>query len=163
MGLVYKTKMSMSMDTAVTGNKNKINPNIPSTLGFGLAVFPNDRLRLVADVDRISWSDFEDAVLDQFVRDDVTRYHFGGEYLLSMNPEKQRAWFARAGYMWEESNASRAKGSSGPIMREVGAKEDPKNHYTFGLGVAFERFQLDFGVDFTKNQTDYIFSTVLYF
>jgi len=110
----------------------------------------------------VRWSKFKDEDQDWLERDDVTRVHVGGEYLFALNPEKQRAWFVRAGYMWEESNAVRAN-SHDPKAQESFPREEPRDHVTFGLGLALERFQVDVGVDRCKDKTDLILSTVVYF
>jgi len=163
LGLVYKTAMSMDMTSNLGFRPVKLDLTIPDTLGCGVAVFPNDRLRLAADVDTVHWSRFKDEDVNWLQRDDVLRLHCGAEYLLAMNAEKQRAWFVRAGYMWEESNSIYANSKATAYERLKAPKEDPINHVTFGFGMALRRFQADIGVDLSRDQTDLIFSTVLYF
>lgn len=163
LGLVYKTKMSMSMTSNLGFRPVKLDLTIPDTLGCGVAVFPNDRLRIAADVDTVKWSKFKDEDVNWLQRDDTLRLHCGAEYLFAMNAEKQRAWFVRAGYMWEESNSIYANSKATAYERLKAPKEDPINHATFGLGLALRRFQVDVGVDLTRDQRDFIFSTVLYF
>ena len=163
LGAVYKTKQSVPFTSDLGAAKQRLDLTIPETMGFGIGVFPNDRLRFAMDVDRVKWSQFKDENVNWLERDDVTRFHFGGEYLFALNSEKERAWFARAGYMWEESNSVRANSHAPAMEQRKAPREDPISHYTLGLGVAFRRIQLDVGVDLSTDQEDYILSTVFYF
>ena len=138
-----------------------VDTELPATLGFGLALLPNDRWRILADVDRISWSDFDPNPEDDFYREDVLRYHLGVEWHAGV--WKQTAFFLRAGYLYEESNAYRYRGDN-PYFRQLASEDDSIQHLSFGIGMARPRYQLDIGVDLTEDRgQDIIASIVWYF
>lgn len=138
-GAVYKSSQKLE---ALDG---LIDTTLPETWGAGVAYHPNDRLRLLADIDYINWSEFDNLTDDAYRRNDVTRYHLGGEYLLDVN--KDRAWFARAGYMLEESNALYFDGPGTDLNSTAFPEEDDMHHLTIGIGLAKEKYQLDLAVD----------------
>lgn len=165
LGAVYKT--SQHVEGSFEGTRIKL--RIPETWGAGLTFHPNDRWRLLADIDYINWSNYDDRLavnrnnltgkLD-WKHQDVTRYHLGTEYLLG------HYWntgvFLRGGYMLEESNARYYAGQD-PYFRKAAPKPDDIDHFTFGLGFARQRFQLDFACDTSEEKTQLIASTVIYF
>ena len=156
-GLLWRAHEKWSFGTVfkssqkIEGLDGEIDTQLPETWGVGVAYHPNDDLRILADVDYINWSEFDNVKSDPFRRQDVTRYHLGAEYLLDVN--KERAWFIRGGVMREESNAfyfdPGPKDSIynpevfGPGM----PKEDDLDHVSAGLGLAKETYQLDLAVD----------------
>lgn len=137
-GAVYKSSQK------VEGLEGAVDTQLPETFGVGAAYHPGDRIRLVADIDYINWSEFDSIRGDQFRRNDVTRYHFGGEYLFRL--EEEEAWFVRAGYMHEESNALFYDGPFDPLYTSGFPEEKDKDHLTFGVGLAREKYQIDLGV-----------------
>jgi long-subunit fatty acid transport protein len=140
----------------------EVDTRLPYTAGVGVAYHPNDRLRLLADVDYIDWSAFDNLPEDQFVRNDVVRYHVGGEYLFCL--EDERAWFLRAGAMHENSNAIYYKGSTNTLLREGYPEQDDLNHLSIGLGVATEKYQIDLALDqVLDGRTTLILSMIHYF
>ncbi|MCA9424998.1 MAG: outer membrane protein transport protein [Candidatus Omnitrophica bacterium] len=152
-GSVYKSQQTVETSDFKT--------RLPQTFGVGAAYHPNDELRLLADVDYITWSDFDSAPGDDFHRDDVMRYHLGGEYLFRL--EEDRAWFIRGGYMREDSNALFYNGNN-PALMEAFAKEPDKDHLSIGLGLATEKYQIDWGIDHVLDgSTIFILSMVHYF
>ena len=145
-GAVFKSSQKVEGEF---DNNTVIDTKLPETAGIGVAYHPNDRVRLLADVDYINWSEFDGAPNDQFRRNDVTRFHLGGEYLLDVDDD--RAWFLRGGYMREESNSMYYNGVPGEsfdeFFEEAFPEKDDIDHLTLGLGLAKEKFQLDLAVD----------------
>jgi len=155
-GAVYKSSQK------VEGLGGEVNTQLPETWGIGVAYHPNDKIRLLADIDYISWSDFDSISDDDFVRNDVTRFHLGGEYLLSVEDDK--ACLVRAGYMLEESNALFYDGPQSNLLTSGFPEEDDLHHITFGFGVAREKYQIDWAVDHVVDgATTLILSMVHYF
>jgi long-subunit fatty acid transport protein len=153
-GAVYKAPQ----DIQTTG----INTALPETWGTGVAWHPNDKVRVLADIDYINWSEFDSDRSDDYRRNDVTRYHLGGEYLLSLNEE--RAWFVRGGVMREDYNGAFYKGSYEPWQTNGIPEEDARNHLSAGIGLAKAKYQLDFAVDQTlSGNTVLILSMIHYF
>ena len=151
-GSVYKSHQKIE----TTGGKTYL----PETLGIGVAYHPNDKIRVLADVDYISWSDFNN-IREYFRRNDVMRYHLGGEYLLKV--EKGRAFFVRGGVMREDSNAIYYV-KQNPDLQRAFPKEPAKNHLSVGLGMATDEYQIDWAVDHTiDGGTVLILSMVHYF
>lgn len=154
-GAVYKS--TQKLEGHFGGRE--VDTELPDTLGFGCALVPSDDWRVLFDVDRIEWSKFDGDPSDPIERDDVWRYHFGTEWCAG-------AWgdtgvFLRGGYLYEESNALR---SDDPFLRDFFTGLDPVDHYTFGVGFARPRYQVDLGVDLTEDKgQDYIASLVWYF
>ncbi len=95
--------------------------NVPDRFGFGVAVHPNSRLLVAADVVRIQYSslakdflitlDYTQPALtpNLFSVNDVTEVHFGGEYniLTGNNPV-----FVRAGVFTNPNHSTRFAGST---------------------------------------------------
>lgn len=140
-GAVFKSSQRVN---ALDGD---IDTSLPETWGVGVAYHPNSKLRILADVDYINWSEFDNVTSDDYRRNDVTRLHFGGEYLFRL--EEERAWFVRGGYMREEANTLYYDGPSlYPIDPSAGLPEpDDLDHISFGLGLAAEKYQIDFAVN----------------
>ena len=164
-GVVYKTSQNIE---GTFGNE-RIKLRIPETVGAGLAFHPNDRWRVLADIDYINWSDYDESLAInrnnttgqlEWKRQDVTRYHLGTEYFLGMF--RSTGLFVRGGWMLEESNA-RYYDENDKYRREAAPRPDDIYHYTAGLGFARDRFQLDFACDYSDERTQYIVSTVIYF
>lgn len=126
--------------------------SVPRSLGFGLAVRPNDSWVFALDASRINYSVNELTGLASFSQggvetiDDGTEVHFGGEYT------------------WLRGNT--------PIPLRFGAYFEPdhdgiadvdstQHHLTFGAGVVFsERFQFDGAVNIAENVQEALFSFV---
>jgi long-subunit fatty acid transport protein len=156
-GSVFKS--SQKVEGEILGSD--VSTELPQTVGVGVAYHPNDKIRLLADVDRIGWSDFDGAPDDDYVRNDVTRFHLGGEYLLCAN--KDIAWFLRGGYMREDSNSLYYAGAD-EFARAMTPEKDDIDHLTFGIGLAKEKYQLDLGVDHELDgATTFILAMIHYF
>lgn len=164
LGGVYKTSQRLAGSYAST----RIHLKVPRTVGLGVAFHPNDRLRILADVDHIEWSEFlkeRNTLEPNYDRDDVFRYHLGAEYLLKVFGESTpspTALFVRCGAMREDSNRLYYHGTFEPLQKAF-PKESPINHLSCGFGIARNRYQLDFAVDDSSKGTQFILSTVVYF
>ncbi len=156
-GAVYK--MPQGIEGEYRGRN--IDTELPDTIGLGVALLPDDRWRILFDVDRVQWSRFETSSNSDFYRDDVWRYHAGAEWHAAT--WGSTAFFLRGGYMFEESNALKYKGDD-PFFREYMSGAESTQHYTFGFGIARPRYQFDVGVDLTEEKgQDFIASMVYYF
>ena len=170
LGVLWRAKKDWSFGAVYKSPQKVEGPGVstrlPQTFGAGVAYHPSDRVRILADVDYITWSDFDSIPDDVYVRDDVLRLHLGGEYLYRL--ENDRAFFIRGGLMREDSNALYF---DGPVMDSVDEalrrgvpKEDPKNHISVGFGYATEKYQVDLAVDqVLDGGTILILSMVHYF
>jgi hypothetical protein len=152
-GSVYKSPQ------AVAG-KN-FETQLPQTIGIGTAYHPNDKVRVLADVDYITWADFDPNPHDDYIRNDVIRMHLGGEYLIKLLEDY--AIFVRGGVMRENSNAFYYDGPIASLQR-ANPEEPDKNHVSVGLGLAAEGFQIDLAVDHVlTGSTILILSMIHYF
>lgn len=158
-GSVFKS--SQKVEGEVLGNT--IRTKLPETWGAGVAYHPNDRLRLLADIDYINWSEFDSIPGDGFSRNDVTRYHLGGEYLIRLKDDE--AWFVRGGYMLEESNALYyARDGDNDLYRHGFPEKDDLNHFSVGLGLAKDKYQIDLAIDHVLDgATTLILAMIHYF
>jgi len=158
LGAVYKSSQRMSGRYGTM----RVHIKIPRAVGIGAAYSPNDRWRLVADVEHVKWSEFIRGRENMgFERDDGYRYHIGAEYLLGIwGRDNPTAVFLRGGGMREESKYHyRDISTSGRSF----SRTDALDHFSSGLGVAREGYQLDFAVDHSSEATRFILSTIIYF
>jgi long-subunit fatty acid transport protein len=157
LGCVYKSTQNLE------GNygEDHIDTKLPDTLGAGVAYLPNKWWRILLDVDHIWWSKFEPNPDDYFEKENVWRYHLGAEWYVGKI--KETGIFLRGGYFYEDSNAFKYTGTN-PLTKKLSSNRDPINHYTVGLGLARQQYQLDLGCDFADDSSvDFIASMVCYF
>jgi long-subunit fatty acid transport protein len=166
LGVLWRATKNWSFGSVYKSGQEVQGPDfktsLPQTIGAGAAYHPNDRVRILGDVDYITWADFDSTPTDDFHRDDVMRYHLGGEYLFCL--EEERAWFVRAGVMHEDSNSLFYDGPL-RVLQTGFPKESAKDHVSFGLGLAAEKYQIDLAVDHTvtTGSTILILSMIHYF
>jgi len=126
--------------------------SVPRSLGFGLAVRPNDSWVFAVDASRINYSVNELTGLALFSRggiepiEDGTEIHFGAEYTWLRGdtpiPLRFGAYFE-------------------PDHDGIADVDSSQRHLTFGAGVVFsERFQLDGAVNIAENVQEALFSFV---
>lgn len=158
LGLVYKSPQKLEGTYAGVVD---VDTELPATLGAGVAILPNDRLRLLVDVDHIWWSEFDPNTTDDFERDNVWRVHAGGEFLAGTWGKS--SLYLRGGYLVEESNAIAYQGSN-PLFARLADGGETLHHVSAGIGWARPRYQLDVGADVDEEGSfDLIASAVWYF
>lgn len=115
----------------------------PATWAFGVALTPNDRWLLAADVKRIDWSSVMDKFSMQFTADNTTANSgYAGTTLdmtMTQNWEDQTVWSFGAQYKATKKLALRggASFSNNPVPNKYLNPLFPaiiENHYTCGFG-----------------------------
>jgi long-subunit fatty acid transport protein len=154
LGLVYKSPQKVEGEFW----GNSIDTEIPDTLGFGVAVSPNDHWRFLFDVDHIWWSKFDSDSDDDIYRENVWRYHTGTEWYVGT--WRNTALFLRSGYSYEESNALR---TSDPDLETLFSNTDPVHHLSFGVGFAQPDYQIDLGIDLTEDKGNEIIASFVWY
>ena len=119
--------------------------SLPNGYGLGVAYrAPSGRSTVSFEWDRIQYADVADSLeLDDQVVDDANELRIGGEYVfLDSTPVVA----VRLGAWIEPDRLVRGNGTD-PIVDALLPAGDDEVHYAAGLGVAFETFQIDVGVD----------------
>jgi hypothetical protein len=116
--------------------------SLPDVYGFGVSFQPSAG----ALTDCFQWDqvgETTDPLLDgNTVTESGSEYHLGVEYaILKWKPVVA----LRAG-LWREYGRLQTHVSS--LGTEQSYQTEDRNHVSFGFGLAFQRFQLDFGADF---------------
>ena len=117
----------------------------PKTYGLGFAYrAPDGRVTASFQWTHVEYSSIVDSLeLDDQTIDDVDELHFGGEYVfLDATP----IIAVRLGLWWEPDHQMRAT-SDDPLTRALLPRGDDQMHYTGGLGVVMQNFQIDAGLD----------------
>jgi long-subunit fatty acid transport protein len=131
--------------------------HVPDIYGVGISFRPIPVLTINADAVRVKYSNLVDAFvsINQSVRDagnpfvakDATEAHIGAEYFFST----KIPFALRAGYWRDPSHAIQYNGPLNDPNRVAAAILFPKgenhNHVSAGAGLAWPRFQIDFGYD----------------
>lgn len=142
------TNASMSFSTnlgaqTVTGQVKVKDFEWPATWAFGIALTPNDRWLVAADVKRIDWSSVMDRFSMQFTADKTTANSgYAGTTLdmtMTQNWEDQTVWSFGAQYKATRKLALRggASFSNNPVPNRYLNPLFPaiiENHYTCGFG-----------------------------
>lgn len=118
---------------------------LPGLVGLGVAYRGvNDRLTVSFQWDRIDYSSIVESLrLDGKAVDDADELHLGGEYVfLGSTPIVA----VRLG-AWRDPDHQVRDTSSDPFLRALFPRGEDEMHYAVGLGLAFEGFQVDLGVD----------------
>jgi long-subunit fatty acid transport protein len=125
--------------------------SFPDGYGIGLAYrAPTGRITLAFEWDRIEYTDVTDSLdLDDQVIDDADEVRVGGEYVfLDSTP----VIAVRLGAWLDPDHLMRGNGRE-PIVDAFVQPGEDEVHYSTGLGVAFQTFQLDIGIDLS-DQSD---------
>ncbi|SDL32100.1 OmpP1/FadL family transporter [Pseudomonas indica] len=167
--LRYEATFSNNLDDLgeqVVQMRKQSDFDIPDVLGVGLSYRVNEALTLNLDVNRILYSQLTRNLSSAFLPEDVdqsslgddfsrmklrdgTEIRFGGEYVFFNLPVPVSL---RAG-VWRDPEHTihyRDDGSRGPNVMIFSARTGDQTHYTFGMGMAFEQFSVDFGADFSR-------------
>jgi hypothetical protein len=118
---------------------------LPGLAGLGFAYRgPDDRLTVSFQWDRIDYSSIvkSPGIEDETI-DDVDELHLGSEYaFLGTTPIVA----VRAG-VWLDPDHQIRSTTDDPFLRALRPRGDDEWHYAAGLGLAFDRFQIDLAVD----------------
>lgn len=119
--------------------------DLPGLVGLGCAYrSPNDRLTVSFQWDRIDYSSIPESLrLDDMAVDDADELHLGGEYVF---PGSTPILAVRFGAWLDPDHQLRATGED-PFLRALLPRGADEIHYAVGLGLAFEGFQIDVGID----------------
>jgi len=118
----------------------------PDFFGLGFAYQSGDgHLTVSFQWDRVEYSDIPTSIpLDDQAMDDADELHLGAEYVfLGSTP----IIAVRLGAWLEPDHQIRATGDD-PFTSALLPRGDDDMHYSAGLGVAMQRFQIDVAVDF---------------
>jgi hypothetical protein len=119
---------------------------VPDSFGIGFAYRdPEGRLTVSFQWDRVEYSDIPRSLsLDDQTMDDADELHLGAEYVfLGTTP----IIALRLG-TWLEPYHQMYATIDDPFMRALLPGGDDDVHFSAGLGLAMQRFQIDFAVDF---------------
>ena len=126
---------------------------LPNVYGLGF-VFrtPDGRLTLAFEWNRVEYStildrlDPEDFDTDDLDLNDGDEFHLGGEYVFLRSTPVVAA---RLGVWLDPDHQPRATAASQPIERALLPPGADEIHWSLGIGLAFENFQIDLGADFS--------------
>ncbi len=125
----------------------------PDVYGLG-GVFQSEdgRLTLAFEWNRVEYStildrlDPEDFDVDDLVLKDGDEFHLGGEYVFLRSTPVVAA---RLGVWLDPDHQPRATAASELIELALLPPGTDKTHWSVGVGLAFENFQIDIGADFS--------------
>ena len=118
----------------------------PTVFGLGAAFRSHDdRLTVAVEWDRITYSDILEStgVSPDFVLDDADELHLGAEYAFL---ESRPVVAIRLGVWLDPVHRVDYRGGDWAAQAALGTGSD-EIHFAAGIGLAFERFQVDLGVD----------------
>ena len=122
-----------------------VSASFPDIYGLGLAYRnPDGNLTVSLQLDRIEYSDIPASIpLDDQTIDDATELHIGAEYVfLGTTPI-----VALRGGVWHDPDHQMYATVEDPYTRAMLPKGNDETHFTAGLGIAMDRFQVDLAVD----------------
>ena len=124
----------------------------PNVYGAGVAYRSNGcRLTLSFEWDRVEYSRIFDSLgatdSGEFIPD-ADEYHFGTEYAFLQS----RPLIALRAGMWLDPNHQVRSSFNNRILEGLLSVGGDEMHFSFGIGAAFKRFQVDLGVDISDRQ-----------
>lgn len=159
--------------------KNDVEFNVPRALGLGLNYKVSDNFGVNFDLVRMLYSDLTDNVRSSLQADgpaastavanlsikDGTEVRLGTEYVFT---EAKYPVVVRGGLWRDPEHTIRSRGTPTPGTDAVANARifsigGAEMHYTVGLGVAFEKFQIDAAADFSDPYDVYSVSGVYRF
>jgi long-subunit fatty acid transport protein len=157
--------------------KENVSFDVPRSYGVGLNYKVTDNFGVNFDVSRMLYSDLTDGIQSSLVADgpagdaevaglgidDGTEIRLGAEYVYA---EAKYPIVIRAGVWRDPEKTVRFEGEVTPINRanaQIFSIGDDEMHYTVGLGMAFEKFQIDVAADFSNPYDVYSLSGVYRF
>ena len=139
--------------------------DIPDVLGVGLSYRVSEAFTVNFDVNRIRYAQLTRNISAAYLEDgagsgsgddtallklrDRTELRLGGEYVFFNMPVPMSI---RAGIWHDPEHTLHYQGDDDfdNSAQVFSARTGDQTHYTFGLGLAFEQFSVDFGADFSK-------------
>jgi long-subunit fatty acid transport protein len=120
--------------------------DFPDIWGLGFAYRGADgRFTLSVQWDRVEYSDIPSSLaLDDQTIDDADELHLGAEYVFV---GQQVITAVRLG-TWFEPDHQMYATDDDPFFRAIMPRGEDEMHYAIGLGIAMQRFQIDFAADF---------------
>ena len=186
-GAVYKKNPKFEVEEVESGPISRkpgsfVNTlKVPDTFGFGVAVKPNDKITIVADLVRLEYSDLVEGievgrhVLTAFVTgedisytiDDAWDFHVGTEFVVFAGSVPIAL---RTGYYNHASSSLVVDAAPGliandeAVIRGLFSEREDEHHFTIGNGFVFgPHFQIDWAVDIANIPDQFILSTVVRF
>jgi len=138
----------------------------PDVWGLGVAYrSPNGSLTVGFEWDRVEYTaileslDSPLADIEDVSVDDANELHFGVEYVfLEAHP-----LMAIRGGLWHDPDHRFRSHSEDPFARALYPEGSDALHVTVGVGVAFRRFQIDIGADFSDEINQFAVSGIFNF
>lgn len=157
--------------------KEGVTFDVPRSYGIGLNYKVTDTFGINFDVARMLYSDLSEGIQSSLVADgpagdaevaglgidDGTEIRLGAEYVFA---DMAYPVVIRGGVWRDPEHTVRFEGTVTPINRanaQIFSIGDDEMHYTLGLGIAFEKFQLDVAADFSNPYDVYSLSGVYRF
>jgi len=119
--------------------------NFPWVFGLGGAyTSPSGHLTVSFEWDRVLYSELIDPDPDETIPD-ADEFHLGGEYAFL----RSRPVIALRLGIWLDPDHRIRATQGDDLFRAFLSPGSDEIHYAFGVGAAFERFQIDLGADFS--------------
>ncbi|MGB6336808.1 MAG: hypothetical protein WBG96_14460 [Thermoanaerobaculia bacterium] len=166
LGGFFRQGADFQLDVATRGGPASSDPNLPpgsqfdfttriatpDVYGGGIAYrSAGGRLTLSFEWDHIEYSAIFDSLGEttsgEFIADG-DEYRLGGEYAFL---QSRPLLAVRAG-VWRDPNHQVQSDLDNVIVQALVGRGEAQLHYAVGFGAAFERFQVDFGVDLSDRQ-----------
>lgn len=122
--------------------------DLPDNYGLGFAYRAVDgRLAVSFEWDRVTYSDtLESLEIDDQTIDDADQIHLGGEWAF-LNTKPLLA--VRVGAWYDPDHQTRTNERADDFTRALLQPGEDELHFSVGLGVALESFQIDLAADFS--------------
>jgi long-subunit fatty acid transport protein len=135
---------------------------LPDNYGLGLAHRSADgRLTVAFEWDRVTYSDpLESIGVDDQGIDDADQLHLGGEWVFL---ETQPLLAIRAGLWHDPDHMTAANENADDHTRALLRPGEDQLHYALGVGLAFEKFQLDAALDLADTVDTFSLSVIYSF
>jgi long-subunit fatty acid transport protein len=132
----------------------------PDTYSLGVAYrAPGDRVTLTMEWDRVEYSTIIESInfSNDVVIDDADELRIGAEFVIL----NRRPVIALRGGAWlDPDHRLRFEGNEPELDRAFFRRGTDELHWSAGVGVVFQRFQLDFGVDVSDLVNTFSVSTI---
>ncbi len=135
--------------------------DFPDIYGLGIAYqAPDGNLTISFQWDRVEYSDIPASLeLDDQTIDDANEFHLGAEYVFLRSTPIIALRFGT----WLDPDHQMRATTDDPYLRALLPGSGDDWHYSAGVGIATERFQIDVGVDFADRVDTVSLSTVFSF